>query len=190
MRGTTTGMSAVRLPSSRTAAHQRHRHAARHVTTIDAPTRARTPTPTLRSAALSAGIAEPCRYSHAAARLPGGGGLRGVMSTPTTEGVARGGGGATSGELGLMPVFGMRAGGSTIRTRFESASFLASRVQGGRRSRDFGGQEPSRAQPRCAEHHRGPTAGRERQQPPRQPFAPPQRSWPRTATRQRRRPRP
>jgi hypothetical protein len=30
---------------------------------------------------------------------------------------------------------------------------------------------------RGAEHHRGPTAGRERRQPPRQPLAPPQRPW-------------
>jgi hypothetical protein len=49
MRGTSTGASAVRLPTSRTAAHQRHRHAGRHATTTDAPTRAQmsTRTPTL-----------------------------------------------------------------------------------------------------------------------------------------------
>jgi hypothetical protein len=36
-----TGVSAVRLPTSRTAAHQRHRRAGRHATTTDAPTRER-----------------------------------------------------------------------------------------------------------------------------------------------------
>jgi hypothetical protein len=49
VRGMTTGVSTVRLPISRTAVHQRRRRAGRHVTTTDAPTRARklTRSPTL-----------------------------------------------------------------------------------------------------------------------------------------------
>jgi hypothetical protein len=46
MRGMATSASAVRLPTSRTATHQHHRHAGRHTTTTDAPMRARTSTPT------------------------------------------------------------------------------------------------------------------------------------------------
>jgi hypothetical protein len=44
VRGTVTGVSAVQLPGSRTAAHQLHRHTGRHATTTDAPMRARTST--------------------------------------------------------------------------------------------------------------------------------------------------
>jgi hypothetical protein len=51
MTGMATGVSGAQLPSSRTAVHQRHRHAGRHAgrhaTTIDAPTRAQTSVPTL-----------------------------------------------------------------------------------------------------------------------------------------------
>jgi hypothetical protein len=39
MRGVETGVSAVQLVISRTAAHQRHRRAGRHATTTDTPTR-------------------------------------------------------------------------------------------------------------------------------------------------------
>jgi hypothetical protein len=46
-RGMTTGTRAVRLPTSRAAAHQRRRHADRRATTTDALTRARTPMLTL-----------------------------------------------------------------------------------------------------------------------------------------------
>jgi hypothetical protein len=46
-RGMTTGTRAVRLPTSRAATHQRHRHADRRATTTDALTRARTPMLTL-----------------------------------------------------------------------------------------------------------------------------------------------
>jgi hypothetical protein len=49
VRGMATGVSIVQLKSSRTAVHQRHRHAGWHATTINAPTRVRTlkPMPTL-----------------------------------------------------------------------------------------------------------------------------------------------
>jgi hypothetical protein len=45
-RGTATDASAVRLSISRTATHLRHRHTGRRSTTTDAPTEARTSTPT------------------------------------------------------------------------------------------------------------------------------------------------
>jgi hypothetical protein len=41
MRGTVTGVSAIRLPISRTTAHQRHRRAGQHATTTDTPMRVR-----------------------------------------------------------------------------------------------------------------------------------------------------
>jgi hypothetical protein len=49
VRGTATGTSAVRLPIIHTVAHLRCQHAGRCATTTDAPTKARTltPTPTL-----------------------------------------------------------------------------------------------------------------------------------------------
>jgi hypothetical protein len=40
VRGTTIDLSAVQLPTSRTTAHQHHRHVCRHATTTDAPMRA------------------------------------------------------------------------------------------------------------------------------------------------------
>jgi hypothetical protein len=94
VRGMATGVSAVRLPSSRMAAHQRHRLAGRHVTTTDTPTRARTsmPTPTLTVLRSSGGCRRTLRCGHAVARLPGGSNLRGTTSAPATEGAARGSG--------------------------------------------------------------------------------------------------
>jgi hypothetical protein len=47
---------------------------------------------------------------------------------PTIEGVARGGGSTTSGELSLAPPLGARAGRTAIRPRPESTSFPASRA--------------------------------------------------------------
>jgi hypothetical protein len=44
VRGTATGVSAVRLPISRTTAHQHHHCTGRHVTTTDTPKKARTST--------------------------------------------------------------------------------------------------------------------------------------------------
>jgi hypothetical protein len=49
VRGMATDVSALRLPISRTVAHQHRRHVGQHATTTDAPTREQisTPTPTL-----------------------------------------------------------------------------------------------------------------------------------------------
>jgi hypothetical protein len=80
--------------------------------------------------------------------LSGGCDLRGATSARTTEGVARGGGSTTSGELSLTPALGARAGRSIIRAWPESASFPAWRARGGRRSQGISSQEPSWAQPR------------------------------------------
>jgi hypothetical protein len=148
----------------------------RHTTTTDPPTRARmsTPTPMLTPHRSSGRHRKTLPRGHAAARLPGGSELLGMMSTPVTERIARGSGYATSRELSFAPALGARAGRSVVRPQPESASFPASRARGGRRSRDISGQEPPQAQPRLAEHHRGPTTGRERQQPPRQSLMPPQ----------------
>jgi hypothetical protein len=75
------------------------------------------------------------------------------MSAPATEGAARGSGGATSGELSLVPVLGARVGRSAFRTRSEPTSLSTSEPLGGGRSRCIDGQELSQAQPRRAEHH-------------------------------------
>jgi hypothetical protein len=144
----------------------------------------------VQSATIPAGVPEPRRCSHVAARLPRACDLRGATSAPTAEGATRGCGSTTSGQLRLAPTLGARAGQSTIRPRPESASFPSLRARGGSQSRDIGGQESSWAQPRRSEHHRDLMTGRECRQQPRQPLAPPRRPWARTAPRQRRRPRP
>jgi hypothetical protein len=77
VRGMAIGVSAVRLPSSRTTARQHHRHTGQHATTTDAPTKARTsaPTPTLTPRRTSGGcripyLLQPCCYVAAQRQRP------------------------------------------------------------------------------------------------------------------------
>jgi hypothetical protein len=154
VRGMASGTSATRLPSSRGTAHQRHRRGAntrQQLTCQRGCKRRRQPRqfPT----ALQVGVAKPCRGSHAIVRLSGGGDLRGATSAPATEGAARGGSGATSGELSFAPALRAWAGRSAVRTRPEPTFFSTSGARGGGRSRCVGSPEPPRAQPRHAEHH-------------------------------------
>jgi hypothetical protein len=155
--GMETGSSVVRLQTSRTAVHLRHQCTHRSLTTINAPMDARTPTPTPTHRHFSGRrpktlLLRPCCCA-AVRSLQ----LRGATSVPAVEGDSRGCGSAASGKLCLALALGARAGWNAIYLRPESPSFPATGMRGRSRSRDIGGQEWSRAQPRRPEHHRSPT---------------------------------
>jgi hypothetical protein len=107
-RGMTTGASAARLQTSRTAAHLLRRHVSQSPTTTEALMKAQTSTLTLhhffggRHRTLQL---RPCCCAAARSRQP----LRNDGS-PAAKGAARSCGSTASGELRLAPALGARAG--------------------------------------------------------------------------------
>jgi hypothetical protein len=110
------------LPNNHGPARRRRRPRDEHATTIDAPMRAQTSTPDHSSGGRRRTSPwQPCCCAAARRRRPPG-----ATCAPATEGASRGGGGTTSKELSFAPAFGSRASRSTVRTRPEPTSLLAS----------------------------------------------------------------
>jgi hypothetical protein len=99
------------------------------------------------TATLPAGVPEPRRCGHAAARLPGACNLRGATSAPAVEGATRGCGSTASGKLCLAIALEAWASWSAICPRSESSSSSVTGTRGGSHDRGIGSPESTRAQP-------------------------------------------